>query len=157
MEVLHTVLTGVALLANAVVYGTDFFSALVQRPAMAHANDEVLTSAMGLTHHYGDKRMPVPGVAGVIATALTLVAAVFAGGALAIASGAVALASLVIWLLIYNRISGPVNKKLGAAALAGVTLPDARELQKTWDSVINVRVVLQGLTLAALFTGVAFG
>lgn len=157
MEILHAVLAGVALLSVAVVYGTDVFSALVQRPAMAHADEAVLTSAMGLTHYYGDKRMPVPGVAGVVATALTLVAAVFTGSVTAIASGAVALLALVVWLVIYGRISTPVNKLLSAAALAGTTAPDARQLQKTWDSVINVRAVLQGLALAGLFAGVAFG
>ncbi|TLS47434.1 DUF1772 domain-containing protein [Streptomyces montanus] len=124
---------------------------------MARVDDQVLSSAMGFIHLYGDKRLPVPGVAGVVATALTTVAAVFAGSTTAVASGAVALVLLIVWLVIYGRVSAPVNKRLTAAAVAGTTAQGARQLQLTWDSVINVRVVLQGLALCALFSGVAFG
>ncbi|MGW3852371.1 hypothetical protein ACWD74_35780, partial [Streptomyces fagopyri] len=38
MEALVQTLAVVATMANAVVYGTDIFSAIVQRPALAHVD-----------------------------------------------------------------------------------------------------------------------
>ncbi|MGW2612538.1 hypothetical protein ACWC4A_51040 [Streptomyces mirabilis] len=75
METLVQTLAVVATMANAVVYGTDVFSAIVQRPALAHVDDAVLTSTMGQIHRFGDRRMPVPGVFGLLATVATAVAA----------------------------------------------------------------------------------
>jgi hypothetical protein len=51
----------VAILSIGVVYGTDTFCALVQRPALAGVDDETLTTVMGNVHRYGDRRMPAPG------------------------------------------------------------------------------------------------
>jgi hypothetical protein len=48
-----------------------------------------------------------------------------------------------------------VNKALTAAAVAGQVPGDARQLQARWDSVINLRVALQTLALAALCVGLA--
>lgn len=79
MEALVQTLAVVATMANAVVYGTDVFSAIVQRPALAHVDDAVLTSTMGQIHRFGDRRMPVPGVFGLVATVATAVAAGFGG------------------------------------------------------------------------------
>ena len=36
MNTLSYILAGVALMAGAVIYGTDVFCAIVQRPALAH-------------------------------------------------------------------------------------------------------------------------
>ncbi|MGW3853140.1 DUF1772 domain-containing protein, partial [Streptomyces fagopyri] len=55
-----------------------------------------------------------------------------------------------VWLAVYNRVSAPVNKELTGAALDCRTAPDARGLQRTWDSVINARVVLQAVALGAM-------
>nr|WP_248297474.1 hypothetical protein [Streptomyces sp. S1D4-11] len=79
METLVQTLAVVATMANAVVYGTDVFSAIVQRPALAHVDDAVLTSTMGQIHRFGDRRMPVPGVFGLLATVATALAAGFGG------------------------------------------------------------------------------
>ncbi|MFE0516273.1 DUF1772 domain-containing protein [Streptomyces sp. NPDC058964] len=150
MEALLQTLAVVATMANAVVYGTDVFSALVQRPAMAHVDDVVLTSAMGQTHRFGDQRMPVPGVFGLVATVATVAVAVFDGRAVPAVAAGVAAVSLVVWLAIYNKVSAPVNKELTGAALDCRTAPDARGLQQTWDSVINARVGLQALALGGM-------
>ncbi|WP_331738828.1 DUF1772 domain-containing protein (plasmid) [Streptomyces sp. NBC_00727] len=150
MEALLQTLAVVATMANAVVYGTDVFSALVQRPAMAHVDDRVLTSTMGQIHRFGDQRMPVPGVFGLVATVGTAVVAAVDGKAVpAVAAGIAALA-LVVWLTVYNKISAPVNKELTDAALDCRTAPDARGLQRTWDSVINARVLLQAVALGGM-------
>ena len=57
----------IAVLGTAVVYGTDVFCAMVQRPALARVDDRALVAVMGNVHHYGDRRMPVPGVLGMAA------------------------------------------------------------------------------------------
>src|SRR5215472_12014093 len=101
-------LAGVALMAGAVIYGTDVFCAIVQRPALARVDDHALTSVMGRVHEYGDRRLPVPGALSVTAAALTVVTAAIAGRAAAAAAAAAAVAVLVVWLIIYLRISAPI-------------------------------------------------
>ena len=71
------------------------------------------------------------------------------------AAAALATLALVIFLAIYNRVSKPVNTALTAAALADKVPGDARQLQARWDSVINARVALQTLALAALCVALA--
>ena len=51
-------LTGV--LAAGIIYGTDVFCALVQRPALARLDDATMAAAMGRVHQYGDRRLPAP-------------------------------------------------------------------------------------------------
>src|ERR1700689_2603546 len=142
MNTLSQILAAAALLASAVIYGTDVFCAIVLRPALAQVSDGALTSVMGRVHEYGDRRMPLPGVIGLTAAA---VAAITAG----IAGHAVAVAAQVVWLGIYLRISAPVNRALTAAARAGEVPTDARSLQRRWDSVITARAILQGAAALA--------
>src|ERR1700689_4800961 len=59
----------IAVIGNAVVYGTDVFCALVMRPALARLDDRALGAVTGFVHRYGDRRMPVPGAIGVVAAA----------------------------------------------------------------------------------------
>jgi Domain of unknown function (DUF1772) len=140
----------IAVLSAAVVYGTDVFCAIVLRPALALVDDRALVAATGRVHQYGDRRMPVPGVLGIVATATTAVlATVGAHWAQAMTAGA-ALVALLIWLLLYTRVSAPINRQLTAAAEAGQTFPNGRALQTKWDSIIGVRAGLQGLAVAAL-------
>jgi Domain of unknown function (DUF1772) len=150
METLVRALTVVAIMANAVVYGTDVFCAVVQRSALASVDDATLTSIMGQIHRFGDRRMPIPGVAGLVAAALAAVLAGVSGHGWTAVAAAVATLSLIAWLVIYGRVSAPVNKKLTAAAEQGRTAPDARTLQRTWDGVINARAALQAVALGAL-------
>src|SRR6202034_4084577 len=69
----------VAVLGTAVVYGTDVFGAIVQRPALARIDDRALLAVMGNIHRYGDRRMPVPGVLGLVAAALSVAFAAASG------------------------------------------------------------------------------
>ncbi|MDO0937266.1 DUF1772 domain-containing protein [Streptomyces sp. DG2A-72] len=144
-----------SILANAVVYGTDVFCAIVQRPALAHVDDAALTQSMGQVHRFGDRRMPIPGVTGLVAALVVAAAAGFDGSATVSVSAGIAVAALVIWLVVYGTVSAPVNKRLTAAALDGRTAPDARSLQGTWDGVINARVLLQTVALGALCIALA--
>jgi hypothetical protein len=140
----------IAVLGTAVVYGTDVFCAIVMRPALAAVDDRALVAMTGSVHKYGDRRMPVPGVLGIAATATSAVlAAVTAHWAQAIAGGT-ALVLLSVWLVLYTRVSAPINRQLTAAADTGQPLPNGRALQAKWDSIIDARAVLQGLAVAAL-------
>jgi hypothetical protein len=140
----------IAVLGTAVVYGTDVFCAIVLRPALASVEDDALVAVMGSVHRYGDRRMPVPGVLGVVAAATSAVlAAVAAHWAQVIAAGA-AVFLLLVWIVLYTRLSAPINRQLTAAADAGKALPNGRALQAKWDRIIDARAGLQGLAVAAL-------
>lgn len=150
MRLFDLVLSVVAILANAVVYGTDFFCAIVQRPALANVDDTVLTRTMGEVHRYGDRRMPIPGAIGIVTALLSAIVAGIAGHTAAAISSGIATLALAIWLVVYAKVSAPVNKQLTAAATEGTTPGNARALQSTWDGVINLRVALQAVALLAL-------
>jgi hypothetical protein len=150
LDLITRAAASIAVVGTAVVYGTDVFCAVVLRPALALVGDDALVAVMGRVHRYGDQRMPVPGVLGIAATAVTTVAsAVGAHWAQASTAGA-ALILLLGWLLIYTRVSAPINRELTAAAEAGTVLTNGRALQAKWDSVINARAVLQGVAVACL-------
>ena len=140
----------VALLGTAVIYGTDVFCALVQRPAVAAVDDRALVAVMGNVHRYGDRRMPLPWAVGIVAAAASAVLAGVAGRWAEAGAASTALALMLIWLVLYLRISAPINRQLSAAAEAGDTPPDARLLQARWDRIINARATIQGLAVAAL-------
>ncbi len=150
MSAASHLLAATALIACAVIYGTDVFAATVLRPALARVDDATLTRTMGYVHEYADRRLPVPGVVGLLATIAAASTSAIAGRDAATAVGVAVAASLVVWLVIYRRISAPVNHRLTVAAHASSTPADARMLQRRWDSVINARVALQALALAGL-------
>jgi Domain of unknown function (DUF1772) len=62
----------------------------------------------------------------------------------------VAFVLLVGWVVLYLRISAPINRTLTAAADNHETPADARSLQREWDRIIVPRAVLQGLAVIAL-------
>src|SRR5271170_6456992 len=148
LDLITRVAALIAVLGTAVVYGTDVFCAIVLRPALALVDDGALVAVTGSVHRYGDRRMPVPGLLGVLATAV--LAAVAAHWAQAIAAAA-ALVLLLVWIVLYTQVSAPINRQLTAAADAGQPLLNGRVLQAKWDRIIGARAVLQGLALAALF------
>ena len=74
-----------------------------------------------------------------------------AAGRWTLAAGAgSALTLLLVWLILYLKVSAPINRQLTAAAQAHVVPANARALQTNWDRVINTRAALQGLALCAL-------
>lgn len=155
MHTLSYVLGIVAILGNAVTYGTDTFAAVVWRTSLRHLDNAALTKLVGYVHHYGDRRLPLPGTLGFVAACLSLVASFLAGRTEAVVAGAVAVVALAVWLFIYVRVAKPINDKFTAAALAGETLEDARGLQASWDRFIDFRVVVQMVALAALGAALA--
>ena len=140
----------IAVVSTGVVYGTDVFCALVQRPALARVDDATLTAVMGNVHRFGDRRLPVPGLLGIIASAAACVLAALAGRPVASVTAGAALAMLLGWVLLYLRISAPINRALTAAADHHETATNARDLQDDWDRIIVPRAALQGFAVAAL-------
>jgi hypothetical protein len=145
-------LAGVA--ATAVIYGTDIFCALVLRPAAANASDESIADLLGQIHHYGDHRLPVPGVLAIIAVAISAAAST---SITARAGAGTALFALLIWLVIYLKISAPINKRLREAASTHTTPAETRSLQSRWDTVIWPRAALQSVALAGLLLTITAG
>jgi hypothetical protein len=140
----------IAVLGTAVVYGTDVFGAMVQRPALARIDDQALLAVMGNVHRYGDRRMPVPGVIGMVAAAISAGSAAASGHWTQAGTAGVALGLLLIWLVVYLRVSKPINQQLTAGADHPDLPTDAPALQENWDNVIVIRATLQGLAVAAL-------
>ena len=150
---MHTgieILAALAILANAVIYGTDVFGALVLCPAIGAVDDRTLTQAMGHIHRIADRRIAAISIGGLIVTAAVTALAAATGRWASAAAAALATFALVIFAVVYTRISKPVNKALTASALADRVPGDARQLQARWDSVINARVALQTIALGAL-------
>jgi hypothetical protein len=150
MRALIDILAGLAILASAVIYGTDVFGAIILRPAIAAVDDRTLTQLLGHIHRVADRRLAAVSIGGLIAALAATVAAAATGHWASTAAAAVAVAALIIFVVVYNRVSKPVNTALTAAALADRVPTDARQLQARWDSVINARALLQGVALAAL-------
>ena len=140
----------IAILSTGVVYGTDVFCALVQRPALARVDDRALTTVMGNVHRYGDRRMPIPGALGIIAAATCAAVAGMAGRWAEAIPAATAVGLLLLWLVLYRNVSAPINRQLAAAAEEGDIPANVRVLQRNWDGVITARAVLQGFAVAAL-------
>ena len=140
----------IGVLGTAVVFGTDVFCAMVQRPALALVDDGALVAVMGYVHRYGDRRMPLPGVVGIIAAGASAALAAAAGRWTTAIAAATALALLLVWLMLYLRVSAPINRQLTAAAQAHDVPANARALQANWDRIINARATLQSLAVCAL-------
>ena len=155
MSTVIDVLAVLAIVANAVVYGTDVFAAIVLRPAIAAVDDRVLTQLLGHVHRVADRRFPVIGAGGLIAAVAVTALAAASGRWVSSAAGALATLALLAFLGVYARVSKPVNATLTAAALADRVPHDVRRLQARWDSVINTRVVLQAVALVALCVALA--
>ena len=117
---------------------------------MALIDDRALVAVMGNVHRYGDRRMPLPGVLGMIAAAASAAIVAAAGRSTTAILAATAVALLLVWLVLYLRVSAPINRQLTAAAQARDVPTNARALQANWDRVINARATLQGLAVCAL-------
>ncbi len=155
MRTLIEILAGLAILANAVIYGTDVFGAIVLRPAIAAVDDRTLTQLLGHVHRIADRRFAAISIGGLIAAIAMAALAAATGHWASTAAGALAALALIIFAGVYTRVSKPVNTALTAAALAGRVPGNARQLQARWDSVIDGRVALQAFALAALCVGLA--
>jgi hypothetical protein len=57
---------------------------------------------------------------------------------------------LLAWLLLYLRVSAPINRQLIAAADSREIPLNARNWQHDWDRIITARAMLQGFAVTAL-------
>lgn len=146
------IIAAVAVLANAVVYGTDISCALITRSVYRKLDDATVTMSAGWGHYYGDRRMPIFGAGGIVTAVLTLLIALWAGQFGAAVAAAITVAALLTWLALYARIAKPINTAQTAAAQSGVIPADARALQDKWDSILKYRVTLQTIALTGLCT-----
>ncbi|QIS08760.1 DUF1772 domain-containing protein [Nocardia arthritidis] len=144
------IIAAVAVLANAVVYGTDASVALITRSVYRKLDDATMTISAGWGHYYGDKRMPVFGAGGAVTAVLTLVIALWAGQIGAAVAAGITVAALLTWLAFYVRVAKPINSQQTAAAQSGIIPPNARALQDKWDSILKYRVTLQFIAIAGL-------
>ncbi len=150
MDAISTVAAFIGILTASIVYGTDVFEALVQRPALAHVDDATVAAVMGRVHEYGDRRLPIPGTVAIVATAIATVAAALDSSTGRAATAGVALVAVLTWLAIYLRVAAPINRMLIAAARAHNTPEDTRTLQARWNSVITARALLMMVAVAGL-------
>ncbi len=144
------IIAALAAGATAVIFGTDAFCALVWCPSLAELDDTALTRSAGAVHRYGDARLPPIGATSIAAATTSAVTAALAGHAAGTALAGAAVLALLAWLAVYLRVSAPVNRALIRAAADAEPAVDARRLQRRWNSVIGVRLALQGAALALL-------
>ena len=133
------------ILSTAVVYGTDMFFLTVGRPALRSASTSAGTEVMGFLHMYADARMPFWGLSAILSN---LLLAIFSGRGqrwFHLAS----LSMLILFVMIYNLLSKPINRLQTEAAKTGATLKDGRELQASWNRSLIMRVPLLVMSLLA--------
>jgi hypothetical protein len=106
---LAKILALIAVLGTAVVYGTDVFCAVVQRPTLVVVDDRALVAVMGNVHHYGDRRMRVPGVLGGVAAIASAALFAVAGQWPQTITTVCAVAILLAWIVLCARISAPIT------------------------------------------------
>lgn len=138
----------IAILCVGITFGTDAFFAFVGRKSLALSNEGAVADVMGHIHEVADARMPIVGALGIVATlALLLLAGL---GTLASTLGIGALLAQLLFLVLYNVYSKPINLKLRQAARSGQVPADTRQLQARWDSVVIVRAVLLLIAMVCL-------
>jgi hypothetical protein len=133
-------LNGVAIVATAVVFGTDVFFALVGKKAAAKSKDASIADLMAHFHEVADARMSFIGITAIVTT---LMQVIFAGaksvqGQLSIVS----LTALLVHLAIYFIVSKPVNNIMVESVKFGRLVSNIRALQQQWDKMIGLRAFL---------------
>lgn len=147
-SLVSNVVVCLAILCVGVTYGTDAFFALVGQRALALSSEGGLTDVMGHIHEVADARMPLVGALGILATVAFLVLAGL--GTIASTFGIVALVAQLLFLVLYNVYSKPLNVLLKQAARSGQALVDVRQLQARWNRVVVARTILLLIAMVCL-------
>jgi hypothetical protein len=135
----------VGILSTAVVFGTDMFFLTIGRSALRLASPSAGTEIMGFFHMFADARMPIWGVSASLSNLLLVALSRSGQRWFYLAS----LLMLILFVILYNFLSKPINRIQTEAAKAGKTLDNARELQASWDRVLLIRVPLLVASLLA--------
>ena len=128
----------VGILSTAVVCGTDMFFLTIGRPALRLASSSAGTEVMGFLHVFADARMPIWGVLAILSNFLLLV---FSRGEQRWFYFA-SLLMLILLVIVYDRLSKPINRLQTEAAKTGKSLDNGRELQASWDRSVMIRAPL---------------
>jgi hypothetical protein len=135
----------VGILSTAVVFGTDMFFLTIGRSALRLASPSAGTEIMGFFHMFADARMPIWGVLAILSNFLLAVLSRSGQRWFYLAS----LLMLILFVILYNLLSKPINRIQTEAAKTGKTLDNGRELQALWDKVLLIRVPLLTVSLLA--------
>ena len=135
----------VGILSTAVVFGTDTFFLTIGRAALRMASPSAGTEIMGFFHMFADARMPIWGVLAILSNLLLVILSRSEQRWFYLAS----LLMLILFVILYNLLSKPMNRIQTEAAKTGKTLDNARELQASWDRVLFIRVALLVVSLLA--------
>ena len=112
MNAFGTIVAIIGVMAAAgMIDGTDVFCAIVQRPALTKVDDATAAAVMGRVHQYGDRRLPVPGVIGILAAAVTTVAEAVSESPAGVIAAGIALIAMLAWLRLYLHVAAPVNRR----------------------------------------------
>ena len=135
----------VGILSTAVICGTDMFFLTVGRPALRMASPSAGTEVMGFFHFYADARMPIWGVLAILSN--FFLGLLTRGGHRGLYLLSVSL--LILFVVLYNRLSTPINRLQTEAAKTRGMLDNARELQASWDRSVMTRTPLVVVSLIA--------
>jgi hypothetical protein len=135
----------VGILCTAVVFGTDMFFLTVGRPALKLASQSAGTEIMGFIHAFGDARMPIWGVLAILSNLLLSLLPRDGHRGFYLLS----FSALVMFVVIYNRLSKPINRLQVEAAKSGKTIENARELQASWNRSVMIRIPLLCVSILA--------
>jgi hypothetical protein len=100
---------------------------------------------MGFVHVFGDARMPIWGVLAILSN--LLLGLLTRGGHRGLYL--LSISVLIAFVVIYNRLSKPINRLQTEAAKTGTTLGNARKLQASWDRSVMIRVPLLSVSMLA--------
>ncbi|GAC1507459.1 MAG: DUF1772 domain-containing protein [Ktedonobacteraceae bacterium] len=130
----------IAFLCVGIIFGTDAFFAFVGRKSLALSSEGAVVDVMGHIHEVADARMPVVGALGIGATLAFLLLTGL--GTTASTLGIGALLAQLLFLVLYNVYSKPINLKLRQAARSGEVPEDTRQLQTRWDRAVVIRALV---------------
>src|SRR6202035_2148924 len=128
----------VGILSTAVVFGTDMFFLTIGRAALRMTSSSAGTEVMGFFHLFADARMAIWGVSAILSNFLLVVLSRSGQRWFYLAS----LLMLILFVILYNLLSKPINRLQTEAAKTGERLDNGRELQASWDRVLFIRVPL---------------
>ena len=135
----------IGILSTAVIWGTDIFFLTIGRPALRLASPCAGTEIMGFFHMFADARMPIWGVLAILSNLLLVILSRSGQRWFYLAS----LLMLILFVILYNLLSKPINRIQTEAAKAGKRLDNGRELQASLDRVLLIRVPLLVVSLLA--------
>ena len=133
----------VGILSTAVVCGTDMFFLTIGRSALRLASPSAGTEVMGFFHMFADARMPIWGVSAIVSNFLLAVFSRSGQRWFYFAS----LFMLILFVILYNLLSKPINRIQTEAAKTGERLNNARALQASWDRSLTIRLPLLVVSL----------